>query len=84
MIIENREVKQLKYVYYNQSDLVYKPLPWQNLGLLETATGYGSKLTSRNMLRIGNKLHRIYVYCFSNVGTHYIIKNGEKFIISES
>jgi hypothetical protein len=54
----------------------YVPLPWQERGLQETATGYGRRLTSPYMVRWEGRWRRVYVAQFSNAGTAYIGKPG--------
>lgn len=53
------------------------------LGLSSTVSGYGSKTPSRYKVKLdGEKiLRRVYVRCYSNVGTSYIIIKGEKYIV---
>lgn len=58
------------------------PLWWQEQGLQQTATGYGSKLTTTKMLRYNGRWHRIYCSCFSNIGTCYILSKGQQIIVS--
>ncbi|KAE8546183.1 hypothetical protein [Marinobacter nauticus] len=55
-----------------------KPLPHHKAGLQYTATGYGSKIPTRYMIRFENRWRRVYVACFSNVGTAYVFIDGEK------
>lgn len=47
-----------------------------------TASGYGSKLPTSYMLRVGNRWRRVYAICWSNVSTCYIIKKGEKIVVN--
>lgn len=54
---------------------------WQLQGLSQTATGYGKKLTTSRMVRIGTRWHRVYCVCYSNIGTCYIVQHGERRII---
>jgi len=58
-----------------------KPLWFHKLGLMQTATGYGSKLRSSKMVKIQNRMRRIYYICWSNVATHYVIVRGKKYIL---
>jgi hypothetical protein len=51
-----------------------KPLPWQERGLMYTATGYGRKIPTRYMVQSGGKWRRVYCCIFSNIGTLYIGK----------
>jgi hypothetical protein len=55
-----------------------RPLWFHLRGLSETASGYGRKLRSPRMLRIvGEKRwRRIYVVCFSNAGSAYVLISG--------
>jgi hypothetical protein len=59
-----------------QCEVVIKELWWQSKGLQYTATGYGSKIPTRHMVRFNGKLRRIYCRIFSNIGTLYI-SSGE-------
>lgn len=46
------------------------------------ASGYGRKIPTRYRVRtIDQKWRRVYVVCFSNVGTSYIIENGQPVIV---
>ena len=47
-----------------------------------TTSGYGSKLPTCYMIHVGNRWRRVYAICWSNVSTCYIIKNGERIVIS--
>jgi hypothetical protein len=46
-----------------------------------SVTGYGSKIPTSLMLQLpseqGNRWHRVYVICYSNIGTAYVLVNGE-------
>lgn len=46
------------------------------------ASGYGSKISTDYMVHFpgepANRLYRVYCICWSNVGSHYIIRKGEK------
>ena len=66
-----------------QFEPVESPLWWQEKGLSYTASGYGRKITTKWKIKIHNKLYRVYCCIHSNVGTCYIIKNGEKIVINE-
>lgn len=69
-------------IYADQSELIYNPLPWQKRGLMQTATGYGKKLTTAYMIKLGNRIYRIYCCIFSNNGTCFITRRGQEIIIS--
>lgn len=62
--------------YLNQSfDWKDAPLWFHVRGLSETASGYGRKLTSTRMIRIHSETRwrRVYIVCFSNAGTAYVL-----------
>ncbi len=58
-----------------------KPLYHHVNGLSYTATGYGSKLPSRYMVKFNNRWYRVYSICYSNVSTEYVLINGERVIV---
>lgn len=60
----------------------YKPLWWHTAGKSQTASGYGRKLTTASMVHYNGRWHRIYVCCYSNSGTAYIVSKGEWIIVS--
>jgi hypothetical protein len=41
-----------------------------------SASGYGGKIPTRHMIRYAGKWRRVYVMCYSNSGTAYVIVNG--------
>jgi len=60
-------------------ELVERPLWWHRQGLSQTATGYGSKLTSARCVKLPDgKLRRVYITCYSNAGSAWITLNGKK------
>lgn len=65
-----------------QVDFKEETLPWQEKGLQYTATGYGSKIPSRYMVKFDNRWRRVYSVCYSNVSTEYVIIDGEKIIVN--
>ena len=58
------------------------PTAWQALGLQESATGYGKRLTTRHMVQYRGKWRRVYCCVYSNVGTCYIGKLSDNLIIT--
>ena len=57
-------------------------LPWQELGLSYTASGYGKKIPTKYMVRtIDQKWRRVYCCVHSNIGTCYIVQDGENIIV---
>lgn len=67
--------------YVENGKFVDSPLWWHKQGLQQTASGYGGKLTTRYKTEYNGRLYRVYVMCYSNVGTAYIIVNGERKIL---
>ena len=65
--------------------IIYAPMPWHLAGLTYTASGYGAKIPSRWMAvcRDGRK-RRIYVVCYSNAASMFIVLGGKKTIIPET
>lgn len=47
---------------------------WQDRGLSFTATGYGSRIPTRYMVRFNGRWRRVYCRQYSNAGTLYIGK----------
>jgi hypothetical protein len=72
----------MEKLFIDDCEVKEAPLAWQKLGLMQTATGYGSKLTTTKMLRHNNRWHRIYCMCWSNIGTCYILSRGQQIIVS--
>lgn len=62
-------------------DAKYEPLWWHLKGLSQTATGFGSKLTTARKVFFQGRWRRIYVVCYSNSGTAYIIVKGKVVIV---
>lgn len=50
------------------------PLWWQNQGLSYTASGYGTRIPTRYMVRFNGRWRRVYCRIYSNVGTLHIGK----------
>ncbi len=66
------------------SQLVYSPLWWHEQGRMQTATGYGVKLTTPYKVEHNGRLYRVYCVCFSNSGTLYILPGGKPLYLSSS
>ena len=49
-------------------------LDWQALGLMQTASGYGRRLTTTREVFYAGRWRRVYCCQFSNAGTCYIGK----------
>ena len=60
-----------------------RPLWFHKLGLSQTASGYGKKLTSRCMAMFENgDVRRLYITQYSNIGTGWVMIDGEKILVS--
>jgi hypothetical protein len=75
-----------KVQYLDDLDPAYRvedrPLAWQRAGRLETATGYGSALTSTRMVKLSDgRVRRVYVTQFSNAGTAWINLDGTRYVV---
>lgn len=62
-------------------DVIDAPLWFHTRGLMQTATGYGSKLKTPYKVRHNGKLKRVYYACYSNVSALYILQGKEKLTI---
>lgn len=50
-----------------------------------TVSGYGGKLPTSRMIRLADKRwRRVYVACYSNAGSAYIIWNGMNVLLSDT
>ena len=46
-------------------------------------TGYGKKIPTRHKVRaFSNRWHRVYICCYSNAGTPYIVSKGKRYIVN--
>jgi len=60
-------------------EFIDRPLWWHKKGLTQTASGYGSKITSRRCVKLSDgRIHRVYITRYSNAGSAWIILNKEK------
>lgn len=59
-----------------------KPLPHHEAGLSYTASGYGTRIPTTKVVKVGSRWHRVYVRQFSNAGTAYIIKDRRERLLS--
>ena len=77
----NEDIKheiKYNYKYIDNAELIHKPLWFHTQGLMQTATGYGKKLKTEHMIKLNNRLYRVYCCLISNSGTCYIkTKNGD-------
>ena len=77
--MENRiEVMKDETGAYVEREFQYVPTAWQKLGLHETATGYGRRLTTGYKVQYAGKMRRVYAVCISNVSSLFVIVKGER------
>ena len=61
----------------------YEPLWWHEKGLSYTASGYGKKIPTPNMVKLpgSNRWRRVYCCIFSNAGTCYVTSGKDWIVI---
>ncbi len=57
------------------------PMAHHRAGKTWTATGYGAKIPSTKMIKIGGRWRRIYVSIWSNSGTAWVNHGGERCLV---
>lgn len=65
-------------------DVLHKhaPLRCHQLGLMQTASGYGSRIATATMVYFNGRWRRVYCRIYSNIGTCYIGKLSDGLIVS--
>jgi len=63
-------------------DLTDAPLWWHLKGLSQTATGYGTRLTTPYKVKFNGRWRRVYCIQFSNAGTLYIGKRSDNLTVT--
>ena len=73
----------VRYDYcIGQPSLTVRPMRHHKLGLTYTASGYGKAIPTEYMVRtINQKWRRVYCTVYSNIGTCWIVQDGEKIIV---
>lgn len=68
-------MNDITYITEQEIQGVYKThiVPRNN-----SSTGYGPKVPTQYMLKVGRRLHRVYCMIYSNSGSCYIIKDGKR------
>ncbi|MBU2061742.1 MAG: hypothetical protein KKH44_07845, partial [Bacteroidetes bacterium] len=78
--------EESEYIYFSDLQennlIIESPLWYHKRNLMQTSTGYGSKLVTEHKLKFRNRLYRIYIMQYSNSGTAYILVNKERIIIN--
>ena len=63
-------------------EFIDRPLWFHRAGLSQTATGYGSKLTSARCVKLPDgRIRRVYITQWSNSGTAWINLDGKRLIV---
>jgi len=73
---------RLPRIYASKEDLSYCPLEWHLKGLQQTASGYGSQITSPYKIHFEGKLRRLYSTCCSSVASLWFKCDGQKIYIN--
>ena len=47
----------------------------------QTVSGYGGQIPTSHLIEYGKRWHRVYVMCWSNAATAYILVRGERLIL---
>jgi hypothetical protein len=45
------------------------------------ASGYGGKIPTAHWVRYNERWHRVYIMCYSNSGTAYILVKGARLVL---
>jgi hypothetical protein len=81
--------------YLDEKDILNKIVSART-PVSRTVTGYGSKLPTKYMLQIKQlvyilgsphyikRWHRVYVICYSNVGSAYVLVRGKRKFLSDT
>ena len=66
---------------YEEREFVVCPLWYHTLGIQQTVTGYGMKLTTPFKVIFAGKLRRVYCRQYSNCGSLFVmLGNSAKFL----
>ena len=80
------ETKIVAYVSLSslpEADKMDKPLWWQTQGLSFTASGYGRRIPTSRMIRLGGRWRRVYCCIFSNSGTCYVEQGRDWIVVTD-
>lgn len=72
----------MRYLHEVYPTATYRRVPYTGRSGY-TRTGYGRRLPTDLMVRIGKRLHRVRCICFSNAGTLWVRVRGERLIFSD-
>ena len=63
-------------------DTIESPMQHHKLGLSYTASGYGEKIPTTKMVKLGTRWHRVYCMIYGNSGTLWIQTKDGRYIVS--
>lgn len=69
-------------IHASQEDLLICETTIHRLGLEQTRSGYGAKLTTHYKILFNGKLYRVYATCHSNVASHWFTCKKRRIYIS--
>ena len=81
-VVFTREAGNTEYLVYPVTKF-YEPLPWQKAGLSYTATGYGKKIPTSDVVHVDGRKYRVYCTIYSNAGTCWINFQGRRVVIDQ-
>jgi hypothetical protein len=64
------------------AEVKHAPLWWQDRGLSFTASGYGARIPTPHMVKFNGRWRRVYCRIYSNIGTNYIGRGADRFIVN--
>lgn len=72
----------MEYLHERYPQATYLRVPYTGRSGI-TRSGYGKRLPTDWMVRIGKRLHRVRVMCWSNAGTAWVRVGGKQLIFQE-
>ena len=72
------------HIYVNDYnvDLWYAPLEWQRMGLSQTRSGYGARLTGSYKIQFQGKFYRTYHTCYGNASSSWFTTKGRRIYVA--
>ena len=71
----------MEYLHQHYPDATYLHKEYEGYSG-RTRSGYGKRLPTHLVVRIGKRLHRVRCICFSNIGTLWVRVRGQQMIFS--
>jgi hypothetical protein len=72
----------MEYLHKHYPDATYFDCPYEGRSGY-TQSGYGKRLPTHYMVRIGSRNHRLYCMCWSNIGTCWVKVKGKQYIFED-